>query len=91
VTDLVREASYPDFRDALREVWPELPESSVAQAWKVYVARVQRSTGAGAPGHGDKVPAQSLDALQHAFSKRDLPMRAGQAEELAIEILKGWS
>ena len=88
MTDLVREASFADFRDALQEVWPDLPEAAVARAWRIYNARVRAHAArpAGAP-----VPRASLGKIQQAFSKRDLPMGAHQAEALAIEILKGWA
>jgi hypothetical protein len=86
VTDLVREASFADFRDALHEVWPDLPEPAVARAWRLYNARVRAAPPPGAP-----VPRASLGRIQSAFSKRDLPMRSDQAEALAIEILKGWA
>jgi hypothetical protein len=90
VTDLVREASFLDFRDALREVWPDLPDAAVEKAWKLYTARLQRGSAAGAASAA-RVPKNSLSAIRTAFSKRDLPMKDGQVEELAIEILKGWA
>lgn len=87
MSDLAGKASFPDFRDALREVWPDVREESVARAWTRYLARLRASDEA-APR--EAVPPPRAAEIERAFTKRRLPILAGQAEELAIEILKGW-
>ncbi|MBX6370117.1 MAG: hypothetical protein IRZ04_19215 [Rhodospirillales bacterium] len=90
MSDSAGKASFPDFRDALREVWPDVREESVARAWARYLARLRTHGGSDEAPPRDALPPPRVADIERAFSRRDLPILDGQAEELAIEILKGW-